>query len=157
MQPLYLVNGQETSFTLMADNWKTKCKFKIFWLKYFINLRLCVFQFEKSELRCAQVLNCSRLFSFVYPCRNPMFATAKDWLILTLLKIDIANWSLLSFPDLVRARMILGTAETAIPMITRGQDNSHYLLAKPQTPFTASSSVSLSFVLFQKHCINQSL
>jgi len=39
--------------------------------------------------------------------------------------------------------MILGTAETAIPMIIRGQDNFHYLLAKPKTPFTASSAVSL--------------
>jgi len=42
-------------------------------------------------------------------------------------------------------------------MTIRDRDNSHYLLAKPKTPFTAGIVVSLFFVLFRKHRISQSL
>ena len=62
-----------------------------------------------------------------------------------------------SFPRVSTCACDLRTAETAIPMIIRGRDNSHHLLAKPKTPCTASRAASLSFVLFQKHCISQSL
>ena len=51
----------------------------------------------------------------------------------------------------------LGTEETVVAMVIRGRDNSHNLLAKPKTPFIASSVVTLSFILFLKHYINQSL
>ena len=68
-------------------------------------------------------------------------ARSSDFVITRMITDRIGLHSVL-LPLLSTCACDLGTAETAIPMIIRGRDNSHHLLVKPKTPFTADSAFS---------------